>query len=270
MDLRNHPTGPLFVQRDGSKVTRKFFDDRLKRIMTYLGIPKGDLTTHSFHRGGAVNLYNLGADLDLVKCKGRRTSNGYKFYLPEGAYSANTRKQDDSSGKESAKNRGRTTTYTNRKWERQRAAVTEAQDDKVALEDVPPINSLAEVRPNQSPNLPQECQPPGKDKIKTPLLTDKQIVREQSSPEFDMLKWQKPRKGNRNKKGNPSGGKKSKALLPGFKKMTVKKLRYEKKLTGSRATGSGLGSIHRLKSILVQSLVVEPTLLTPFKEVSIS
>ena len=97
MDLRNHPTGPLFVQRDGSKVTRKFFDDRLKRIMNYVGIPKGDLTTHSFR--GAVNLYNLGVDLDLVKCKGCWTSNGYKFYLPEGAYCANACKQGDSSDK---------------------------------------------------------------------------------------------------------------------------------------------------------------------------
>ena len=85
-----------------------------------------------------------------------------------------------------------------------------------------------------------------------------------------MLKWQKPRKGNRNKKGNPSGDKKSKALLLGFKKMMVKKQQYEKKLTGIRATGSGLGSIHRLKSFSVQSSVVEPTLLTLFKEVSIS
>ena len=41
--------------------------------MTYLGIPKGDLTTHSFRCGGAVNLYNLGADLDLVKHKGHQT-----------------------------------------------------------------------------------------------------------------------------------------------------------------------------------------------------
>ena len=168
-----------------------------------------------------------------------------------------------------AKNQGRTKTYTNRKRDRQRAVVIEAQDDKVALGDVPPINSLVEVRPNQSPSLPPECQSPRKDKLKTPLLTVKQVERERSSFASDMLKQQKPRKGNRNKKGNPPGGKKSKALLLGFKKMTVKKQQYEKKLTGIRATGSGLGSIHRLKSFSVQSSVVEPTLLTLFKEVSI-
>ena len=78
---------PLFVNTDGSVVTRNQFIERTRYWLVAAGVPNAaDFAGHSFRAGGTCDAFDSGIPWDMVVQQGRWTSDAWKKYRRGTAY----------------------------------------------------------------------------------------------------------------------------------------------------------------------------------------
>lgn len=78
--LRGGCEGPLFIHEDGSPLSRKSFQDRLKELLLQAGV-SGDYTSHSLRIGAATTAATLGIPDRMIRTMGRWASDAYMVYV---------------------------------------------------------------------------------------------------------------------------------------------------------------------------------------------
>ena len=78
--LRGGCEGPLFIHEDGSPLSRKSFQDRLKELLLEAGV-SGDYTSHSLRIGAATTAAALGIPDRMIRTMGRWASDAYMIYV---------------------------------------------------------------------------------------------------------------------------------------------------------------------------------------------
>lgn len=73
--------GPFLIHYDGSPVTSYQFNQVLKKVLEFSGMPANLYKSHSFRIGGATYLHLLGKSDEEIKAIGRWKSNAYKGYI---------------------------------------------------------------------------------------------------------------------------------------------------------------------------------------------
>ena len=77
---RGNGTGPLFLQQNGSPLTRSLLTSWLREIMVSSGVP-GNFSSHSFRIGAATVAARRGIPDHLIQALGRWNSNAYQLYI---------------------------------------------------------------------------------------------------------------------------------------------------------------------------------------------
>ena len=72
--LRGNVPGPLFILKNGRRLTRQIFSVTLDGLLEELHFKKEHLNTHSFHIGAATSA-------KAIQMLGRWKSNAYKLYI---------------------------------------------------------------------------------------------------------------------------------------------------------------------------------------------
>ncbi len=78
---RGTNSGYLFVQADGSPISRSHFTKRLNECLKFCGVDTQNITSHSFRIGGATHAARCGHSDDAVKKMGRWKSNALSRYI---------------------------------------------------------------------------------------------------------------------------------------------------------------------------------------------
>lgn len=80
LKLRGPSTGPLFINMDGSPLTRHTLSSTIQSILQAAGIP-GQFSGHSFRIGAATTAAGRGVQDHLIKTLGRWSSDAYQRYI---------------------------------------------------------------------------------------------------------------------------------------------------------------------------------------------
>ena len=65
----------------GQSLTQGMFTNKLKELLSTLGLPGQFYASHSFRRGGATYLFRQGIPGELIQVMGDWKSEAYKVYL---------------------------------------------------------------------------------------------------------------------------------------------------------------------------------------------
>ena len=79
--VRGSQPGALFIERDGTTLTRRLFSKALKEIFDELHLNYGAFNTHSFRIGAATTANQVGMSDINIKTLGRWKSNAYQSYI---------------------------------------------------------------------------------------------------------------------------------------------------------------------------------------------
>lgn len=79
--LRGPKSGPLFVFKDRTPVSRTFFASYLRQCVTYVGLDGARYKGHSFRIGAATAAYSQGMSDARIKQMGRWQSSAFKKYI---------------------------------------------------------------------------------------------------------------------------------------------------------------------------------------------
>lgn len=78
---RGNKPGPLFIMKDGRKLTRQLFGSSLDVILNKLHLEKGCYNTHSFRIGAATSAREAGMRDSHIMMLGRWQSSAYRSYI---------------------------------------------------------------------------------------------------------------------------------------------------------------------------------------------
>ena len=81
LSLRPNSSGPLFIFRDASPVTRPHYANAIKLCTSMLGLDQVYYNTHSVRIGRATDLAIAGVDHETIKTTGRWSSSAYLKYI---------------------------------------------------------------------------------------------------------------------------------------------------------------------------------------------
>ena len=82
LKLRGFQSGPIFILRDRSSVTRKYFCESLARNLKHCKIAPGSvIKPHSFRIGAATRAIELGYSEEQVQIMGRLQSQAVRKYI---------------------------------------------------------------------------------------------------------------------------------------------------------------------------------------------
>ena len=84
--VRGGQPGALFMEKDGTALTRQLFSRALKDIFDKLKLNYGDFNTHSFRIGAATTANQAGISDTHIKTLGRWRSNVYQSYIHTNPY----------------------------------------------------------------------------------------------------------------------------------------------------------------------------------------
>jgi hypothetical protein len=80
LSIRGGTSGPLFVRANGVPLTRTFFTERLRTLLSAAGIA-GRYSSHSFRIGAATSAALAGVPEHMIQTLGRWTSSAYLTYI---------------------------------------------------------------------------------------------------------------------------------------------------------------------------------------------
>ena len=80
LHLRGPAAGPLFINRDGSPLTRNAVSASIQSMLKTAGIP-GQFSGHSFRIGAATTAAEKGVADHMIKMLGRWSSDAYQRYI---------------------------------------------------------------------------------------------------------------------------------------------------------------------------------------------
>lgn len=75
------PTSPLFTFPDQSAVKRSWLMKRVSELLARIGHQAEDYSSHSFRKGGAVSLQQLGVEDSVIRRLGRWKSDAFHLYV---------------------------------------------------------------------------------------------------------------------------------------------------------------------------------------------
>ena len=84
LPTHGHSPSPAFWVRGNPSpkpLTAPHFNSRLRRMLTSLGYESGQVSGHSFRRGGACHLYAMDVPVDTIRIIGDWKSNSYTDYI---------------------------------------------------------------------------------------------------------------------------------------------------------------------------------------------
>lgn len=79
--LRSECSGPLFIFRDGTPVTRSHYSEFIKNAVNFIGLNPAKYNTHSVRIGRATDLALSGISPEVIKQTGRWSSSAYLNYI---------------------------------------------------------------------------------------------------------------------------------------------------------------------------------------------
>ena len=79
--IRGNQPGPLFIMKDGRKLTRQLFSSSLDTILKELHLKNGLYNTHSFRIGAATSAKEAGISDSHIMTLGRWQSSAYRSYI---------------------------------------------------------------------------------------------------------------------------------------------------------------------------------------------
>lgn len=79
--VRGCQQGPLFIMKDGRKLTRQLFSTSLDVILEKLHLEGGHYNTHSFRIGAATSAREAGMEDSHIMMLGRWRSSAYRSYI---------------------------------------------------------------------------------------------------------------------------------------------------------------------------------------------
>jgi hypothetical protein len=88
LNVRPNKDGPLFVQRDGTILTRNWILTRLKLHLNLIGVQNKQYNTHSFRIGRATDLAADGSSDRHIQRIGRWSSDAFRRYIRPSVVSA--------------------------------------------------------------------------------------------------------------------------------------------------------------------------------------
>ena len=82
LSLRGYEAGPLFLTKDRSSITRRFFSESLANNLKHCSLNPGlVIKPHSFRIGAATRAIELGYSEEQVQIMGRWHSNAIRRYI---------------------------------------------------------------------------------------------------------------------------------------------------------------------------------------------
>ena len=79
--VRGGQPGALFIEKDGTVLTRQLFSKAIKEIFDEFQLNYCDLNTHSFRIGAATTANQASISDTNIKTLGRWKSNAYQSYI---------------------------------------------------------------------------------------------------------------------------------------------------------------------------------------------
>ena len=81
VQLRGRSSGPLFIHKDGTPLSRSYVKDQLHSSLQLIGISQQSYNTHSFRIGKATDMHRDGESDTKIQLAGRWKSTAFKKYI---------------------------------------------------------------------------------------------------------------------------------------------------------------------------------------------